>query len=261
MPVLQGGFVSSVFFLSRKQHVVTAGNLDKHIKIWNLESRRIDNEVAVVNENSGSLPGIGAMALSSDGRTLAAVSYANIIHFIDLETKKVTDILKVHSKSSKPYRHSLVFSPDGKRLASAGGTDNTTVVMDVQKKKVLYRVTGDPSGVMPYVAWSRDGKLLATGGFGRDIIFWDARTGDFISRMNATTAPIFGLAFSPKDDILATVGGDSVMFWRTDTKEFITGFQHKRVSCLAFSTDGMLLITGSNDRFEPNAKIWVVPTK
>jgi len=209
--------------------------------------------------------GVHAIALSPDGATLAAATSMNVLHLIDMKTKKVTDVLKVHNEGTR-YKHSLAFSPDGKRLASAGGGANETIVLDLEKKKVLHRLSGGPAWeVMPYVAWSRDGKMLATASQ-YDVTFWDAATGESLSQLQPipgfpSPGPINGLAFSPRDDLLAVIRNDSIQFWRSDTKEFVAGEQHKGVSCLAFSRDGKLLITGSKDRFEKNAKIWQVPKR
>jgi WD40 repeat protein len=247
-----------VVLLPDNERVLGAGP-DKHIRIWVMDTHTPETEIALDDQ-------IQAIALSPDGGTLAAGTMMNVIHLIDMKTKKVTDVLKVH-KEGKRYKHSLVFSPDGKRLASAGGGANEAVILDVAEKKVLHRLSGGPTWeVMPYVAWSRDGKMLGTASQ-FDVTFWDAATGESLSQLERIPGfprpgPITGLAFSPRDDVLAVIRrDDSIQFWRTDTKEFIAGEQHKGVCCLAFSKDGKLLITGSASRFEMNAKIWEVPKR
>jgi WD40 repeat protein len=250
-----------VLLLPDNERVLAAGR-DKYIRIWVMDTDIPETEIALdVPKDDGAR----AVALSPDGSTLAVGTMTNVIHLIDMKTQKVTDVLNVH-KQGKGYKHSLAFSPDGKRLASAGGGANETIILDMAEKKVLHRLSGGPAWeVMPYVAWSRDGKMLATASQ-FDVTFWDAATGESLSQLERIPGfprpgPITGLAFSPRDDVLAVTRDDSIQFWRTDTKEFIAGEQHKGVSCLAFSKDGKLLITGSGSRFEMNAKIWEVPSR
>jgi WD40 repeat protein len=102
--------------------------------------------------------------------------------------------------------------------------------------------------------------LLATAS-SRYVAFWDGTNGDFLSRVGPVPGFVDGVAFSPTEDLLAIAATGSILYYRTDTMESLGAEQHKGVSCLAFSRDGKLLITGSKDRFEKNAKIWQVPTK
>jgi WD40 repeat protein/serine/threonine protein kinase/class 3 adenylate cyclase/DNA-binding winged helix-turn-helix (wHTH) protein len=75
------------------------------------------------------------------------------------------------------------------------------------------------------VAWSPDGRLLATGGsaYGNgqsDVLLWDAHTGALVRRLVGHTTDIYYLAFSPDSTRLATVAGqgdDRTMIWDTRT--------------------------------------------
>src|SRR5262249_53731649 len=71
--------------------------------------------------------------------------------------------------------NSVVFSPDGKRLASAS-RDKTVKVWDAQTGQELLTFKGH-SGPVRRVAFSPDGKRLASSGPDGTVKVWDAQTG------------------------------------------------------------------------------------
>jgi WD40 repeat protein len=63
-----------------------------------------------------------------------------------------------------------MFSPDGKRIASAGG-DKTVRIWDAATGKELFKLTGHAEGVWG-VAFSPDGKLLASASWDKTVKLW-----------------------------------------------------------------------------------------
>jgi WD40 repeat protein len=105
-----------------------------------------------------------------------------------------------------------------------------------------------PGGVN-CLAFSPDGKILATGGNDRLIRLWDAGTGKELRRLTGHQAPVTRVAFSPDGKTLASGSYDkTVRFW-----DVLTGRQSSKlttpagiVTALAFSPDGKALATGSD---------------
>ena len=67
--------------------------------------------------------------------------------------------------------HSVVFSPDGKTIAS-GSTDSTIKLWDVNTGTELRTIEGH-SGEVWSVTFSPDGKTLASGSSDKTIKLWD----------------------------------------------------------------------------------------
>src|SRR5262249_35123391 len=108
------------------------------------------------------------------------------------------------------------------------------------------------------VAFSPDGRTLAT--LDRNLIvkLWDVSTGRELRKLNEYTGVSTGsnaMAYSPDGVMLATIVREGVVLWNlvTSQKEIILKGHAQPVTTLAFSPDGKRLATGSADQ---TAKIW-----
>src|SRR5262249_22565934 len=71
------------------------------------------------------------------------------------------------------------------------------------------RLTGHSDAVNA-VAFSPDGKRLASGSDDDTIRFWDSVTGKEVARLKGHADSVLGLAFSPDGTLLASAGADAV---------------------------------------------------
>ena len=110
------------------------------------------------------------------------------------------------------------------------------------------------------MAFSPDGRRLATGGEENTVKIWDVQTGQELQTLRGHSGDVYTVAFSPDPDgrWVASAGEDStVKVWDSHTGKLVRSFRGHTglVSSLAFSPDGRRLISGSRDH---TVKVWDV---
>ena len=123
-------------------------------------------------------------------------------------------------------------------------------------------MTGD-FGPVYAVAFSPNGLVIASGGVGRAIRLWDARTQlPLYPPLIAQDDSVFSLAFSPDGHLLASGGADDTIgLWDIHPHAYVsvhtlTG-DSNYVRSVAFSPDGETLASGSTDG---TVRLWDVRT-
>lgn len=107
------------------------------------------------------------------------------------------------------------------------------------------------AGVIYTIAYSPDGKLLATAGFGDKVQIFDAEGGQMLREMPAPGNDIRAIAFSPDGTRLAAAGRSGLLrIWQSDNGQQVADVQvsARRISALAYSSDGKLLAVGGRQR-------------
>ncbi len=181
-----------------------------------------------------------SVAFSPDGKIVAIGNSDGNIYLSDLNTEKLKFILTGHSEDVQR----VVFSPDGRTLASSSYLDETVRIWNVdtgEHRRTLTEHTGDIEGL----AFSPDGKTLASSGSGDGTIrFWDVHTGDEKHAVRGHTDDIFSVAFNPDGKSVASGYADgSIRFWDAETGRHLKTFKQPNydASPLVFSLDGKTL--------------------
>ena len=176
---------------------------------------------------------------------------------------------------------SVAFSPDGKRLASAG--DNSVKVTDLGTGKELLKLKNSRDMHFFSVAYSPDGRTLVgaqsmrkeksirrTGDttittlvYQGEVLVWDAQTGQVKTRLNDDNGAAWALAFSPDGKWLAIATGPTtedkdckndcpafgeITLWETGDWKLIRRLRASSaaIRTIAFSPDGQLIAGGSS---------------
>lgn len=123
----------------------------------------------------------------------------------------------------------------------------------------ILQVNGQ-SGRVYQVAFSTDGKSLATANDDNSVRLWDAATGKQTMAFWGHTGSVYTLAFSPNGQFLASAGADrSVLLWNIATGKLIRKIigHTAEINSVIFSPGGQILATGSTDL---TIRLWDVNT-
>jgi WD40 repeat protein len=115
--------------------------------------------------------------------------------------------------------------------------------------------------IVTSVAFSPDGKRLATGAEDKTAKIWDLQTGKAMMTLQGHSSDVTSIAFSPDGKRLATGAEDmTTKIWDLQTgKAIMTLRGHSSIiTSVAFSPDGKRLATGAKDM---TAKIWDLQTE
>jgi WD40 repeat protein len=205
------------------------------------------------------------VAFSPDGSTVASGCRGGSTRIWNVSSGMCTRVL---SSIHIDIVWSIAFSPDGRTLASAGGRqtdDDDDEEEEMAGRILLWDLSGENDVIVIYAHWkevnaiaySPDGRYLASGGDDCTIKLWNAAihsTRSCAVVFEGHTSVVWSVCFSPNGKILASGSEDgSVRLWNVDAAGDGSCLVHLRshhrdsLRSIAFSPDGRTLATGSWD--------------
>ena len=126
---------------------------------------------------------------------------------------------KTLTKTGNHYFTDIKMSLDGKYLA-ATSSDSLVTIFSYPEMKVLHELKGHTSSVST-LAFSNDGKKLASGCRDHSVLIWDTESGKLISKNSSSFKQgIYQVRFSPNDSLVGVVSWERI----ADREPGIFGF-------------------------------------
>jgi WD40 repeat protein len=195
--------------------------------VWDLASRRDTRASAPIGNING-------LAFSPDSKTIAiAAKDRKSVWAWDPANQRAPTVLVDPPRNAKRNEtvKAVAFSPDGKTLAygynkvlsEKKGTFRGKVrLWDVQNNRTLPSLPGGHEGEVHGIAFSPDGKLLASGGDDGLVRVWDLERHRQIASLAGHTDHVNGVAFSPDSRTIASASVDqTVRLWNVKTRHQI----------------------------------------
>jgi Tol biopolymer transport system component len=199
---------------------------------------------------------VESVAFSPDGRTLATASRDGHARLWDVVTGQQRTVFRHRTV----YVRGAVLSPDGRILATKSDEYGSPPSRSLYLVRLWDAATGAEFAVLEHpgfvnsIAFSPDGRTLATGSADGAARLWDSGTGRgrFVLRHSDA---VTNVAFSPDGRSVASASRDgSARIWDTATGEERALLRHSLpVNSVTFSPDGRTLATGSDDG---TARLW-----
>ncbi len=229
---------------------------------------------------SGHAGGIGAIAFSPDGKTLASGGLDKTIKIWNLADHKLKNTFEGYGQ----WIFSLAFFPDGKRLVGVTASplnpgragevkiwnletakpEDTSFVHDI--KGPVYAVAVSPDGAAMAVCTAYLVTGTTAGNNPGEAQIYNLKTGQRVA-LATNGNPFLSAVFSPDGKTLAFGTADGVVkIWNTEnwSERFSFHAHTNFVFALAISPDGRFLLTGSGNPLNPSlqgeVKLWDVET-
>jgi WD40 repeat protein len=201
---------------------------DRVVNIWRTGDWSLVHQIV-------QIPGVSAIAFSPDGKLLAIGDYlkTRVIQVSDWK-----EVLRLRRAGA------LAFSPDGRYLAMS--EEEYIAIVSLSDGKAL-RILRGHKNIITCLAFSHDGKLLASASVDRTIALWNPSLGQVLRTMTRHTDTVNAVLFSEDDRQLFSVGKDrAIRVWQVvDGREMrhITGDLPGPAYKIAVSSDGQLVAT------------------
>lgn len=276
----QGYIASHSLAFSPDGKWIASGGQDKTAKVWDMETGQMLRSF----QHDGEVWGIkflpnNTRLLANDSAShsvrLWEIATGNLLHSFDGHTGEMEDVdvssysqlaasaswddsVKVWDLAQSKERYTLknahpsdakcvVFSPDGKTLASGGRDDKIKLWNAADGLPIRSINTG---ATVRSVAFSPDGLSLISANDDNTLKLWEVATGKALRSFTGHEGEVRDVAYSPDGKTIASASRDgTVKLWDAATGTLLRNYTgHKGdVLAVAFSPDGRWIASGGDD--------------
>jgi WD40 repeat protein len=224
------------------------------VKLWSKEGKLLrtfpdDNDKDISHHYGNTIKNI---RFSPDGKLIGTASWDGTVKIWTVDGK----LLRNFTEHKRPV-NGLAFSPDSKTIALGGYGDengnNLWMLWDINGKA---RTILGHSDQIYRLAFSPNGKIVATASWDRSIKLWNAVDGKLIRTLDGKhNSWILGLNFSPDGKMLVSSSQDkTAKIWSVEGNLLYTLIDHKGdVNDVVFSPNGKIIASASSDQ---TIKLW-----
>jgi WD40 repeat protein len=236
--------VNSIAFSRDGEFLASAGG-DGKVKVWNSKMGKV-----VQTLDKAHTGFVSSVAFHPVGKHLASVGADKQVKVWDLTTGREVFARPCDSAHVFGTAYAAAFSPDGRQLAA--GSDGDVKVWDWRNGQILHTFAEDKHRIS--VAFSRDGRRLASGDWLGSVKLWDAEAGGeplcTFPESRESRSPVSALSFNKDGGRLATASfARRVDVWDTTTGRRLQMLPHSGlVQCVSFSPDGQRLASAGQDK-------------
>jgi WD40 repeat protein len=183
---------------------LATGGRDNAVRLWDPDSGAEVRKFEQPAADAKGLRNMRALAFAPDGQTLAACGPRGRVGTETWGWNPRTGEERFRLETG--WSECIAFSPDGRLLAASAGTSTGEKVVrlwDVAARRVRATLAGHQD-VVYFLAFSPDGKTLATGSWDGTVRLWHVASAQPLVTLRGHRGAVYCVVFSPDGRTLAS---------------------------------------------------------
>ncbi len=223
------------------------------VRFRNVQIQELAERPVLVLNDAGHTDMVMGVQFTPDGKHVVSAAKDKTVRVWETATGRMVRVLRLPSgEGDQGALYALAVSPDGRTVAaggvSPGGSDHLVYLIGLSDGTIRRVLSGHKAPVFS-LAFTPDGRLLASGSNDGAIRLWDIETGWAAKELTGHRGRVTSLAFSPDGTHLASSSSDqSARLWSVARGATVqTLSEHKQwVWSAVWSPDGRTLATSSD---------------